>query len=73
MNLALEIQMDWKRKFGNFVINSYYLFSMILNEIMNLGASLPRTLKRRKPLIGAILRYMKSPTSKPSFLCLWST
>jgi hypothetical protein len=39
---------------------------------MNLGASLPRTLKQCKPLIGDTLRYMKSPTSKLNSVLLWS-
>jgi hypothetical protein len=41
-----------------------------LNSLMNLGASLPHTLKQRKPLIGDTLRYIKSPTPKLSSLLL---
>jgi hypothetical protein len=35
---------------------------MVLNGLMNLGASMPRTLKHHEPLMGDALRYMKSPT-----------
>jgi hypothetical protein len=37
---------------------------------MNLGVSLPHTLKRRKPLNGDTLRYKKSPISKLNSLLL---
>jgi hypothetical protein len=57
MNLALKIQMDWKR--NSKILSSTLLFSpVILNEPMNLGVNLPRTLKRHKPLIGGTFKYM---------------
>jgi hypothetical protein len=43
---------------------------MILNSPMNLGVSLPYSLKCHKPLIGDPLRYTKSPTSKLNSLLI---
>jgi hypothetical protein len=45
---------------------------MISNRSMNLGASLPCTLKHHKPLRGDTLRHTKFPTLKLISLRLWS-
>jgi hypothetical protein len=65
MNLALEIRMDQKRNFKNSALNLSSLSFVILNEPMNLGASLTHTLKCCKAHIGDTLRYTKSSKFNP--------